>query len=500
MFNNHPSKKVATPGYYSLKEYVSDIDEMQKSGPWRLPLRFIDRLQVLLLKCVLAFSWFADKLYIVHNDIAPPAYSILLKYLTKRELFDTFSIRESIIPGYYIYTLEKEHTHKNGYHISAQARGLDQDPTTALSKAIGELLERVISGFLDTTKEVVRCSPRYFLERGEAVYYPPLFHRFLPIQKKHAIDLFSDDSREIDWVRGINIVTEQKTYVPKQVTSWGHLPTHKEPVLICPTSNGCAGYFSPEGATVRALLEVINRDGFFVHWLTATPPEVVDTATLPDDLKHIVETLDMRGLSVYILNVTSLGVPSVYVVAINDKGDGDNIGILLSGSADVSYHHAIKNALEEVIGLTNLFNRPYTKSNKEYVPFISNLGQFDRFDYWRGKEKLELFSWFIEGDKVSYEKLEQKDLQMSNQDADRLDGVVSQLKQLGEEYYPVVYFPENQMQQELQYWVAQVYIPKAFPLYLLERYGTFDSSRLLDFAHSCGKDSFNLNPMPHMFS
>jgi hypothetical protein len=65
---------------------------------------------------------------------------------------------------------------------------------------------------------------------------------------------------------------------------------------------------------------------------------------------------------------------------------------------------------------------------------------------------------------------------------------------------PVVYFPENQMQQELQYWVAQVYIPKAFPLYLLERYGTFDSSRLLDFAHSCGKDSFNLNPMPHMFS
>lgn len=78
--------------------------------------------------------------------------------------------------------------------------------------------------------------------------------------------------------------------------------------------------------------------------------------------------------------------------------------------------------------------------------------------------------------------------------------VLRLLKGYGAEYYPVVYYPENSIQKKIGFYVAQVYIPKAFPFYLFEGYGTFDSDRLDDFAKSKNITNWALNPEPHMFS
>ena len=48
--------------------------------------------------------------------------------------------------------------------------------------------------------------------------------------------------------------------------------------------------------------------------------------------------------------------------------------------------------------------------------------------------------------------------------------------------------------------VVQVFIPKAFPFYLIEYLGTFESRRLHEFAESKQIAGWQLNPLPHMFT
>ena len=120
--------------------------------------------------------------------------------------------------------------------------------------------------------------------------------------------------------------------------------------------------------------------------------------------------------------------------------------------------------------------------------------------YWKGKDKLQQFEWFIKGEQISYQQLCQKNLISKGDDISKLEICLNVLKSKGESYYPVVYYPENEVQQKIGFYVAQVYIPKAFPFYLVEKYGTFDSDRLQEFAESKKVFNWELNPQPHMFS
>lgn len=495
------SKLFNKEGYISLKEYVENINHMREIGPWKLPLRLGDKVQLALLSGVVRFSWFTDHIYMKHENWYSPAYSVLINYLKKQMVLDGVYQADSYFKDFlYVYT--RKNLSINNHIIKMSGYSSDRDIETTLSKSLGEMTERAISGMYDTNANIVRMSPNE-IQKKYKIVYPPKYHRFLKVQQDAYRELQHNPHNKIEWVKGKNLVTKEDVYVPRQMTSWlGYAGSRifKEK-LVDQNSNGCAGYFTKEGAALRALLEVVSRDGFLVHWLTMIAPDVIRKDSLPKEMKEMTDEFAARGIILYLLDVTSLAIPSVYIVAINHKAKVPMI--VLSGAAGATHEEAIGAALREIVMIGRVFynDNKNTEMGIPHKPFISDITKDTRWVYWQGKEKIEEFSWFISGKDVSYEELCSRDVgDVLDPDADKLQTCVDILQKRGEDYCPVVYHPKNRVQDAVGFHIAQVYIPKAFPFYLKECYGTFDSDRLEDFAVSKNISNWKLNEEPHMFN
>lgn len=503
--HNTGSNWFNSPGYIPLKEYVDDIERMRKEGPWRLPIGVFDRIQLFFLSMVVKFSWFSSLLYVEYPYVWSPAYGIILSYLRREGLLDDIEEKNANVGGKFSFCARKSiYINERTRIISGQ--GIGSDSSLAFSKALGEIIERMISGLYDMNKEILTD---FYLEvaRKNQVFYPVKYHRFLDIQKESYRELQSKRDIPIDWVLGKNLITREKTYIPRQMTSWfgfGSARVFKN-VLVHSTSNGCAGYFTREGAVLRGLLEVISRDAFLVHWLTMIPPGVIDQETLPKGVLEMIREFESRGVVLYVLDVTTLHIPSVCVVAISEESSVPRIAV--SGASAVTFEQAITDSLEEMVILfSEIFQcaegESSFKPEPTVLPFISSMNKNRRPLYWRGKERVSEFEWFISGPSIGYNELYVHDLKSEDEqtdDKEKLKMCLSVLEKQGEDYYPLVYFPQHPSQKALGFYVAQVYIPKAFPLYLLECYGTFDSDRLEEFVVSREKRDWVLNSQPHPF-
>lgn len=501
--NDRASRLFDKPGYIPLKEYVEDIERMRKNGPWKLSLGIGDRIHLSFLSIVARFSWFSDFLHIAYPEAWSPAYSILLAYLRKRGFFDEVKQVNTSQSGHFFYFIRKNIL-INDHNNIVSGQGIGRDKATALSKALGEQVERMISGMLDMNQKRIIASPTE-LTKKYPVLYPPKYHRFLEIQKRCYRELHRDSSNPIVWVQGMNLITKEKTYIPRQITSWFFGARSFKDVLLSPTSNGCAGYFTKTGAVLRGLLEVVHRDAFLVHWLTMIPPRVITQSSLPEEMQEMIREFAARGIVLHILDVTALPLPSVYIVAINTEADTPQV--VLSGASATSIGQAIHDALEEMVAMEAMFHMSHDLASsgskyetEEAAPFISDINKTSRQLYWRGAERVRQFGWFISGKSISYDEARRHDIAYDASDSQKLQACLSVLKKLGSDYYPIVYRPKNVIQEELGFFIAQVYIPKAFPLYLQEYCGTFDSDRLQEFALLKNVPDWHLNPSPHMFS
>lgn len=498
--NSEPSKLFDRPGYIPLREYVRDLEEMRRNGPWKLPLGVGDRIHLFFLSLMARFSWFSDALYVVNPQVWSPSYSVIIAYLKKRGLFDDIAELSLRYRGYFSYYLRKN-VPLSGKTWEITGQGVSEDRSLALSKSIGEIVERMVTGLHDENTDIVVASPDELLG-AKPVLYPPIYHRFLEVQHAAQKKLHRDKKSLISWVLGENILTKEKTYIPRQMTSWFYGVRSGKEVMLNPTSSGSACYFSKEGALLRGLLEVTHRDAFMVHWLTQISPRMIVRGTLPKKIQAMMQTFEDAGLSVYALDITSIPIPSVCIVLISSQSEIPQV--VVSAASALTFERSLHNALEEMMTCSSsLFSEDEAQSKDASAvtdPFISNIGKTSRQLYWRGKEKVKKFEWFISGGKVSYEDLRKNEILSEENDADILEKCLEVLGKMGADYYPVAYFPKNDIPAKLGLYVAQVYIPKAFPLYLVEQYGTFDSDRLREFALSKGVSRWELNPLPHMFS
>ena len=489
------------PGYISLQDYVEDIQEMKRYGPWKLPLGSLDYLHFLFLSFVLKISWFKDILYIYHTSKISPSYKIIFSFLEKNLFFDSMSEGDLHCRGFFSYHLQKTITIKDRSWVII-GQGVSENRDIALSKALGEIVERMVSGLYDMNRKIINESVLDLVKKYQVVY-PPKYHRFLDIQKNKQKSLNHLSSEKIPWVEGYNLITKEKTYIPRQITSWFDQNYKTKHYFINPTTNGAAGYFTKDGAILRGLLEVVQRDAFFVHWLTTTAPHIIEQETLPEKIKERIKNFELLGISLYLLDVTDIPIPSVFIVATNSQSKVPQI--VLTGASSLTFEEAINDGLREMVMACEMFfyknseiESKYEKNEPE--PFISNIGKIGRQLYWKGEIRVKEFNWFVSGAKVSYNELCKQNLLSEDDDSNKLKKCLEVLGKLDIGYHPVVYFPENKIQKQLGFYIAQVFIPKAFPLYLVEKHGTFDSDRLEEFALSKNNKEWKLNTLPHMFS
>jgi thiazole/oxazole-forming peptide maturase SagD family component len=475
-------------GYILAKDYVDDIRQMQKRGPWKLPLGVGDRFHLFLLSLFLKFSWFKD-VYIKYPHDHSPAYDIIINFLNRNKMLSTVNkINTASYWNINIYSTRL----LDGEEFLVKSSGHHKNSDIAFSKTIGELIERVVSGLYDENRNFVVGSFSELKIKYKNIFYPPIYHRFLPQQKDLFKELRVDDNQAIEWVKGFNFLTNEVALIPKSLTSWRH---RKSIITMNPTTSGSAGGFSKEDVIKNSILEYIERDSFLVHWLTQIAPKVIANESLPEELLLYVKDFNSIGVDVYVLNTTTnVGIPSACVVV--RKNNLNKKSVAVSGGAGIDLHSAIRKALEEAQQC--VANLDWGRSNVEvsnFIPFVSDIDREKRITMWQGEGWVKLFEWFISGDVFNY-----TNNSVSTFDGEReIDTLKNIFTKLGSEYTPLIYFPKNKAMGKLGFHVAQSFIPFCFPLFLLEKYGTFDSDRLKQFARYKGVENFKLNPYPHPF-
>jgi len=397
--------------------------------------------------------------------------------------------------------------------------------TEALSKSIGELLERyvLLTSFFDGKNKIVKRAfgdqriPRVLL------YETP---RFFEWQRKYVPNGLTseilkkgvDKEALVHCVRGESLSRKEKAYIPLQHVQWG--PSYRrgtfgaDTYTISPkTTNGAGGGFTLVDATLSGLCELIERDGFLIYWLNRLSPRRI-RITQNDSSKFLPRFLDVyrslcdRGYEVYFLDTTTdIHVPSIACLILVPLSDGQK-SISITGKCHPDPALAIERALLEHITSLNSPIKEVTTfiSTPAHVPFAdSKIGKAERINMWRSGKMTDEIAFFLSGKEISFGEWASEFPPPPTDQSEALARVLSEFarmeKESGGAYEVFRYEAEHPILNELEYHVVKVVVPALMPLYLRENGAFLDSARLREVPKKLGYtpapvDAYNHLPHP----
>lgn len=238
-------------------------------------------------------------------------------------------------------------SYTEGTYVPSETKmgsGKGLTPVEAMIGAVGEAIERYSASryrkadlhraALNDLKED-RLDPRQICLYDDAQYDRPNF----PFPR-------FDPERPIEWVKGSWLDTGGGVWLPALLT---YFDFHTAPdERFCQvTSNGLAAGAGLEDATLRAVLELVERDAFMITWLAQrSAHRLVLDETLEPGAREVVRQLQERGVEVelFLLDV-GLSVPTVMCLGI---GDGERWpGVTVALGAHLSRRTAARRAILE---------------------------------------------------------------------------------------------------------------------------------------------------------
>jgi ribosomal protein S12 methylthiotransferase accessory factor len=284
----------------------------------------------------------------------------------------------------------------------ASGKGLDE--AAAMRSALGEAVERY-SGLRFAADRCV-SSARAELEGN--VLEPEL------------LVLHSDEQLEelgygryardvpIAWIEGRRLNGDVAAWIPAAAVYLVSPPDSA--VLFQPTSNGLAAGPTRDAARLRAVLEVVERDGFLAAWYHRLQVRPIIWRTHPDPaIRGLAESYERRGVQVETYLVpTDHGIPVVIGLAVEERSGG--VAAVVGLGADRRLADAVRSAILEVAqvrpALRMKLRDPALLERREVLIsdpsrvedledhdlLYTDLRMLDAFDMWRrgGAEPVEI--------------------------------------------------------------------------------------------------------------
>lgn len=210
----------------------------------------------------------------------------------------------------------------------------------ARAAAIGEVAERYAACIVDPDALVV-ASAR---ELGPRAVDPARFAFFSDRQygsKDFPYVRFDRDMR-IAWIEGASLPDGEPAWLPAQLV---HLAGHEgEPPLCRTTSSGLACNDTRGGATLAALLELLERDAFMITWKTRLSWPGIDWRGNEGLTAFERSFLRPTGLRIRALDLSAFW--EVPVVAAVVRG---RTAVAVGAAAAVTPERAVAKALDEAV-------------------------------------------------------------------------------------------------------------------------------------------------------
>lgn len=167
-------------------------------------------------------------------------------------------------------------------------------------------------------------------------------------QSAHDLEPFSE-SMKLSWVWGYSLTEHRPLLVPLQLVYYGST-NGDERNFVFENSNGCAAGKSLEEAIFFAILELMERDTFLIHWYARLSPPKIDIPTIRNmQVQFLVERLQRQELDIFLLD-TRLDIPIPTVTAVSIRRDGRLGAFALAAGCSFDPYQAMISALGEVAG------------------------------------------------------------------------------------------------------------------------------------------------------
>ena len=263
-------------------------------------------------------------------------------------------IRDSdsrIIPMYYV----KSHMITNKYYSYGRSETLE----VSRMSAEFEMLERYAS-IVPHTKPELAGSFRELVNAGYRMISPEQLSMNTvndEVKEQYGFDTFSED-KSYRWRRVVNLADGLDYYLPEQVMYYDAQMVSGEKRFMYETSNGCAMGGTYEEAVVYAMLELVERDAFLMHWYNRIAPKQLDISGVKNDyLRDVVRYMTCIGYEIRVMDITmETGIPAIWVAAI-DRNYHGKMKCYNAAGAHINPEKALEGALVEVATSIGIYDR-----------------------------------------------------------------------------------------------------------------------------------------------
>ncbi|MBP5729390.1 MAG: YcaO-like family protein, partial [Clostridia bacterium] len=263
-------------------------------------------------------------------------------------------IRDSdsrIIPMYYV----KSHMITNKYYSYGRSETLE----VSRMSAEFEMLERYAS-IVPHTKPELAGSFSELVKAGYRMVSPEKLSMNLvndEVKKQYGFDTYSDD-KSYRWRLVTNLADGLEYYLPEQVMYYDAQLVSGEKRFMYETSNGCAMGGTFEEAVMYAMLELVERDAFLMHWYNRIAPKQLDISGVKNDyLRDVVRYMTCIGYEIRVMDITmETGIPAIWVAAI-DRNYHGKMKCYNAAGAHINPEKALEGALVEVATSIGIYDR-----------------------------------------------------------------------------------------------------------------------------------------------
>jgi ribosomal protein S12 methylthiotransferase accessory factor len=240
------------------------------------------------------------------------------------------------------------------HHPATGGTSLDRD--RAIAKALGEAVERYSSAVF-FPQDMIVSSHR---DLGEDAIHPERFAIHTPQQLAHRnfpLDPFNEQSA-IRWTPATHLATGTQKLIPAASVYCPYTADSAsgEANVIESISTGLAAHCSYKEAAINAILEVVERDRFMMHWLAMIPCPVIEPQSLTPLHREMLARYAAYGYEITVLYATpDTGIPTVFCV-MHGKWEGC-VPFIISSATHLDPDAAITKCLEELALMERLCKR-----------------------------------------------------------------------------------------------------------------------------------------------
>jgi ribosomal protein S12 methylthiotransferase accessory factor len=362
----------------------------------------------------------------------------------------------------------------DGQPMVSHPGGFALSEDIAMVKFLGEAIERFcvqayriqnlkVGAYADLISQNISCID------------PLSFASLSPRQRSLHQQFHVNEHTPMSWVEASNLTGETNSFVPAQLVylSYKRIPCEK--YIYLPITTGAAGGSTVAAAICRGIYEIIERDGFLIHYLNHLPSYKIDLKSVADEAVQRLRRLFSRyQMGLHVFDITSdLGIPTFMTLATDDTGIGPAVTVGLK--AHLNATEALRGSILESQHSRNWIRR-VAEAHPERVRSVKAntiVTTEDRGLYWVPRKRLRHLHFLRQHNEQPLRHYEHGSAKTDREQL-RL------LLRLFERQRMHVYAVDVTVARfrELGYHVAKVLIPEAIPLYLDERFPYHGGDRL----------------------